>query len=225
VGECVYCGEHKPLTDDHIPPKNLFAKPRPNDLITVPCCLDCNSGFQKDDEYFRTVLVLWQETGTHPEARRLAKPVIRDLKRSKKFRFRRSILEKARPVSLFTKSGLYAGETGLFEVDRLRLHQTVIRMVKGLFYYHRRYRLADSYGVQVRVSAADSQTVNLIKSTLPQSVTPKVIANGAFKYWSELSSEDRMASVWILLFFEYLPFMCATVPKGFIEDPKELFGI
>ena len=52
IGECIYCGKIGPLSVDHIPPKSLFQHPRPNNLITVPSCDDCNKGAQKDDDYF-----------------------------------------------------------------------------------------------------------------------------------------------------------------------------
>jgi hypothetical protein len=55
-GECVYCGEQRELTRDHVPPRCLFSKPRPSDLITVPCCAHCNGDFQKHDEYFRIAI-------------------------------------------------------------------------------------------------------------------------------------------------------------------------
>jgi len=57
-GRCAYCSETADLTRDHIPPKSLFRKPLPDDLITVPCCLTCNNGRSKDDEYFRLALSL-----------------------------------------------------------------------------------------------------------------------------------------------------------------------
>ena len=56
-GQCTYCGRHRKLADDHIPPKSLFGKPRPPDLIKIPSCGPCNNQASKDDEYFKTVLV------------------------------------------------------------------------------------------------------------------------------------------------------------------------
>ena len=50
---CYLCGAREKLTKDHVPPKNLFPLPRPKNLITVPCCERCNSGFSKADERFR----------------------------------------------------------------------------------------------------------------------------------------------------------------------------
>src|ERR1700676_4159588 len=63
VGECIYCGETRQLTSDHVPPRCLFSKPRPP-LVTVPCCLDCNREFGKYDEYFRLAIT----TGINREA-------------------------------------------------------------------------------------------------------------------------------------------------------------
>ena len=51
--KCYLCGSIENLTRDHIPPKCLFPKPRPNNLYTLPCCYACNNGASKDDEYLR----------------------------------------------------------------------------------------------------------------------------------------------------------------------------
>ncbi len=49
---CYLCG--KPATTkDHVPPKTLFAPPRPHNLITLPCCAECNGAYALDEEYFR----------------------------------------------------------------------------------------------------------------------------------------------------------------------------
>lgn len=66
AGACIYCGREGPLTLDHIPPRALFAEPRPADLITVPSCQPCNVGFSKDDEYLRLVLTLKHDSYPHP---------------------------------------------------------------------------------------------------------------------------------------------------------------
>jgi hypothetical protein len=54
-GECYLCGTPA-TTQDHIPPKCMFPKPRPTDLITVPSCCACNDKTKLDDEYFRLVV-------------------------------------------------------------------------------------------------------------------------------------------------------------------------
>ena len=49
---CIYCGNTEDLTKDHIPPKTLFPKPRPSNLITVPCCKNCNGSFSLEKDLF-----------------------------------------------------------------------------------------------------------------------------------------------------------------------------
>src|SRR5258706_567449 len=66
-GKCVYCGAEGKVTDDHVPPKNLFPDDFA-DLIEVPACFECNNGFAKDDEYFRTMLVFREDVREHPAA-------------------------------------------------------------------------------------------------------------------------------------------------------------
>jgi hypothetical protein len=43
------------LIPDHVPPKGLFPEPRPNNLITVPCCFQCNNKHSGFDERLRIV--------------------------------------------------------------------------------------------------------------------------------------------------------------------------
>src|SRR5260221_14492806 len=50
------CGATQDLTRDHVPPANLFPPPRPGDLITVPCCKNCNQSYSLDDEAMRVWL-------------------------------------------------------------------------------------------------------------------------------------------------------------------------
>jgi len=52
---CVYCGA-KATTRDHVPPRLLLERPYPENLRTVPCCLDCNRGASADEEYFLALI-------------------------------------------------------------------------------------------------------------------------------------------------------------------------
>lgn len=53
---CYLCG--KPATTgDHAPPAGFFPDPKPDNLITVPCCRKCNGSYSMDDEAFRAWIV------------------------------------------------------------------------------------------------------------------------------------------------------------------------
>src|SRR5207302_114049 len=47
------CDSKSDLTRDHVPPKNLFRKPLPSNLITVSCCKSCNAIYSKAEEQLR----------------------------------------------------------------------------------------------------------------------------------------------------------------------------
>ena len=69
---CCYCGFREATTKDHIPPKAIFNKPRPSNLVTVPCCFECNNDASKTDERFKTYIGL-QVARHGGEAERLFK--------------------------------------------------------------------------------------------------------------------------------------------------------
>ena len=108
-GECVYCGRLALLTDDHVPPQALCSKPRPIDLVVVPACVSCNGGASKDDEYFKTVMILKDRAGSHPEAVSVRPSVFRGLAMSKKVTFARRLMAGVRQIDVKTPAGLYAG--------------------------------------------------------------------------------------------------------------------
>lgn len=64
LGKCALCSEDRPVTREHVPPKNLFLAPRPRNTITVPVCESCNHGYHLDDEYFRVYVAAGAEPGT-----------------------------------------------------------------------------------------------------------------------------------------------------------------
>lgn len=79
---CVLCGKNIATTREHVPPKNLFKKPRPDNLITVPACENCNSGSSKDDEYFLHFVATIVSPNEHPDLKHLLKKkVFKSLKR------------------------------------------------------------------------------------------------------------------------------------------------
>src|SRR5262245_41527341 len=117
MGQCIYCGEIRELTDDHIPPKNLFAKPRPNDLIEVPSCKVCNGGASKDDEYFRLMLTLRDDTFDHPEVQKVLPTVFRSLTKPNKVGFSQSLFQSIRILDVTASGGLFLGSRPTYSAN------------------------------------------------------------------------------------------------------------
>ncbi len=91
-GDCVYCGEFRSLTRDHVPPRNLFGRKPNANLVTVPCCSKCNGLASKDDEYFRRTLALRHDVSETPIGKQLAGAVFRSLRNPKQKAFTQSFL-------------------------------------------------------------------------------------------------------------------------------------
>jgi hypothetical protein len=217
---CLYCGVVGDLTDDHVPPENLFPKPRPGNLVEVRACLACNGGASKDDEYFRQCLCLAEQTRGHDEATKNHAPVLRALNREQAPGLRASFLQSLRRVPEHTPGGLYLGHRLAFEVDLARLFRVVERTVKGLYFRETGQRLPDGYDVRVHSDETlatldprdlEEDTRNVIAPL--QRLEPKVIGNDVFAYRHWIAPEDARISVWLLTFYRDISFLAITGPR------------
>ncbi len=216
--ECVYCGSRDRLTFDHVPPQNLFSIPRPGNLIKVPCCHSCNKGFSKDDEYFRLMVVLRHDIGSHPQFKNLWPTVYRSLLRRREHGFTNGLLQSMARVDVQSPGGLFLGQLPTYSVDLVRLDRTAARITKGLFYHEFGSRLPDDYcAVSYNKSGFGGNVagVELVNSMCAKLFVspPKTIGANVFSYWFQRTSDNPNASVWLMLFFGAFPFFCLTIEK------------
>jgi len=204
---CTYCGR---VADsrDHVPPKNLFPKPRPNDLISVPSCIGCNQAFSKDDEYLRLVLTMRADTFDQAGANPLWPTVLRSLKRPEMRRFRQKFMASIRERDAFTQAGIYVGRVGTYDVDFTRLNRVASRIVSALFRQWQGERAPDTYGLAGyfveslrNVDAERKRLLGGIVASVQQG-PPTVVGNGIFKYWFRAVQETPHASVAAFVFYE-----------------------
>jgi hypothetical protein len=214
---CVYCGAIAD-TVDHVPPKSIFPKPRPSNLQTVPSCEKCNRGFQLNDDYFMQVLPSRQDVGDNPAALAVMDAAIRNLQRAEAGRFRRSFLDRISEVEVVTKAGIYVGHTLQQEIDYPRLESVARRTVRGLYHKWKGESLPTNSPITVYL---DSGLAHLSDSALNailnlvgklQSEPPLVIDANVFKCWRKDVQDAEWASVWFLLFFNRIWFLCFTEP-------------
>ena len=218
-GQCVYCGETKVLTDDHIPPQCLFGKPRPHDLVKIPSCMRCNNEASRDDEYFKTILVLKDKAGDHPEAVAIRPSVMRALRKAKKQAFARSIVRRSSPISIMSPAGLYVGRRLAYNVDLKRLDRVVARITKGLFYSRKGHRVPLGYEVHafsesgirdLTVAETAHMHRDLIDPVLR--TKPTSIGRGAMRFWVSFAANDPFVSAWIYEFYGDVRFAAVTIP-------------
>lgn len=175
---CAMCGGEA-TTDDHIPPKNLYPKPRrPNlQLHTVPACKSCNNGASADDEEFKMIVgisvgdvqpnqdaLVLSLRSTMAENGRLDR-VIRSGKSTPKVDYRPSAPGS---VAISFESASYV--------------RVVERMIRGLYWREKMHPLGLGASVQViDPKKLSPDLVDLFKDLLP-SLSPKLLNDDTFCY-------------------------------------------
>src|SRR5690242_15786461 len=108
-GSCVYCGALGEVSRDHVIPLTLFTRPYPPNLITVPCCLVCNNGKSRDDDYLRDMLVCDLFAEQSPTAKQvLEQRTLRSAARGKSV-LARDTRASGAITPLYSNGGVYFG--------------------------------------------------------------------------------------------------------------------
>lgn len=118
---CVYCTEPA-TTSDHAPPRCLLRRPLPSNLLTLPACAKCNSGFSFDENVVRALLAL---ISTHPDLVAERGPDGRLTRALERDRNLRGILERSRQPD---------GNYALTEELLASLNRVFCKTVQGLFF-------------------------------------------------------------------------------------------
>jgi hypothetical protein len=217
---CAYCGSTGKLNSDHIPPQNLFPGPRPNTIITVPACESCHCNTSKDDEYFRLKVCLRHDAGKNPKARANWHSILRSLKRKEAKGLRRSFFSDFCEVKLQTPAGLYIGNRLGYDVDLIRIRRVVERIVRGLYFAEhckplgldnevRIYTIEDLHNESAKIIEDLNQTILLPLAA----IAPKIVDNKVFFYRFHIPRENPAYSIWVLFFYNHVPFLCMTGPR------------
>jgi hypothetical protein len=209
IGRCVYCGEVCKPTSDHVPPKALFPKPRPQDLITVPACENCNGSAAEDDAEFKVAVGLQIDPRKGDPFKALVDSTHRTLQKSalrqKLFRESKDIYVEIDGMYVRSKSFLWSSKSH----DR-----TTERIIRGLYYRETGNILAD-LGVEVTVNFFHSGDAKL--RAIANSLNKREIGSGAFRYSFGIAAEDPRYSIWFLDFHSTHLSGGSTCP---LEHPK-----
>jgi hypothetical protein len=199
VGECLYCGELRELTSDHVPPRCLFSKPRPA-LVTVPCCRDCNREFGKYDEYFRLAITTGIDREAFPKENADSVRAINNLNRPESQGFARRMLKD------------YLPNPSRLTIDKDRIEIVLYRITRGLFFHHRQVRMAGPIAFafrmvdeQLKLNEGGRERIN----RLSESMT--TVGPGVFRYSFESFLEpDPFGTAWLMRFYDHKTFFCVT---------------
>ncbi len=212
---CVYCGK-KPTTKDHIPPKRIFSKPRPDSLITVPSCEDCNASFQLDDEYFDLMLSMTENVENNEDVLKRRKSIIRNLSRPESKGLLKMVQDSVRHVVDEYPNGEERTRVAI-SINYDRINSLIARVIKGLFYVEKGVRLPDNLNVLVREfesidvfnkQAVDS-TIRILK--MIQNSEWRTIREGVFEYQMRFAEDSNVGGIIINIFGRF-SFLGLVVP-------------
>ena len=173
--------------------------------MKVPACEPCNNGAKKDDEYFRLCISVSHDPHAAPQGTDVTLDAIERLNDPKKTGLRKLMLSQFR------------GER--MEVDTVRIHCVLRRIVKGLFFHLKGERLPPSFEVKVFSLTdfyrfPDAEVRNLVLNALSVASEHRV-SDHVFAYRYVLAAEGTGHSTWYLRFFNSVEFIVFTgLPRG-----------
>jgi hypothetical protein len=198
---CVYCGAPGARTMDHIPPKALFARPLPDDMITVPACDQCHGSTAMDDEYFAFVVLCAVELGRVPGAESARDRLTRGIAEPPRRRFGMNLLKAMHDIEIRTPSGIIIGKRPGMRVDEARMRKVMTRIIRGLHAKVRGAKLSARAKVGVRLIQSHSYHVldDLVNARWD---LDQIAAGGAFRYQYAALPEEPGRSVWLAGFYQ-----------------------
>lgn len=215
TGICALCGLSGIVTREHVPPKCIFVKPRPQNTITVPVCEKCNHSYHLDDEYFRVLVSVSPQPNA--QQRKLWDDKVVGSSFTRSGGLRNHLLEISNKIheSAMKQPLLFDDGTPLsdelipyvqgFEMDRIN---TVLeKIVKCLYFHH----FKGCFDGEVEVDSSCDMPKNKIVEIISKGSSGQVGFKNEFLYgFNEVVSGDL---VWLLVFFEYHYFVVRQISR------------
>ena len=204
---CVICGKNPATTRDHIPPKGIFPKPRPSDLITVPACRACNKSTSDLDEVFKVFIGF---AGGHgPEGERMFKEQTAHTLQHN-LRFKGEISNTLRDVWVKTPKGIILSKKPAVLLNSKAHDQIIEKTIRGLHFHHTGNVLGEQADISVNWHYFLTEKVY----KMSMNWMTGVVGNGQFIYKFFTLPEEPLASVWIFQFFNKAWSSGTVLPKG-----------
>lgn len=209
---CIYCGRLSGDSRDHIPPRSLFPRPFPSDLITVPSCIRCNMNFSRDDEYFKTVVLMRQDVASQPAAQTALASILRNWRRPQSHRLRVRLLRSFFDVAIRSPAGLFLGTAPGYRVDNQRLRNTIARITSGLFYEVFGRSVAPGSTVTGSDWLALAPDTRRDFATMLSGARERTVADGVFTFRWVRARDNEDATLWIMTIYSAATFTGITAP-------------
>lgn len=210
--QCAYCGNlSDDLTTEHPVPKCLWAGPRPNQTVTVPSCSACKIVFERDEEYFRNVVVVQGDLSNPSVQAHLQPDGPMGRGWSKRPHMLKHVLRGAGVKVRFDHSRtMYVADLG-FDLDVPRYHGCIAKVVRGLFFHVRGNALSPTSAITVETDSTkfgSAPYASCIQKMHPWTS----FGDRVFACRYALDNNYSDASCWLLCFFETVQVFAMTLP-------------
>lgn len=205
---CTYCGDRKATTADHVPPKSFFPIPRPNNLITVPCCEVCNGSFGKDDERVRNLLTSLENTENHPAILdQISDKRDRSYLRKQGTSNFLHALNSLKIVDVYTPGGIALGNRPAFNLNQEVMNRFIERVTRALLHHETGVGYANG-SVDWRMAPTREKIESMSAETkaILASVQWKIIGEEIFSYAAHCHAASKK-SLYIMSFYGGANFM------------------
>jgi hypothetical protein len=210
LGECAYCPSPA-TTRDHIPPQGIFAKGMPN-KPWVPCCLECNRGASKDDEYMQRIAMLCGAEGCG-DAQDVEERFMRALKREEAKGLQTEILASLSPLSP-EQELLFPGGINL-ALKGDRIGKIAEKNVRGWFFKLKGKRLPPGYEVMKYMAGTGLGDPVLLKNEeLIEKCPGFFFGDTAFAFRVAFDPGDEFLTCWRLEFYKVFKVIAYTCKMG-----------
>jgi hypothetical protein len=201
-----------------VPPRSFYGRTPPANLITVPACEACNSGFGQLDDYARFVLITTEnkESRTRKD---LIPTVRRYAEREESSRQLAKFYESLETGLLRNDAGVFV-ERQMFEVEGAKMDAFAIRVIKALFYRESGRRLPAGYVVKPihyrQIPELDARgELNreffvFIMERLQQSARRRQWGDVFGYSWVQWPPDDVNATWWLLSLYDKAQYVCST---------------
>lgn len=197
-------------TRDHIPPNGLFCDPKPNDLITVPCCHKHNRKHSGVDERLR--LLAASEIGRNEGGDNILTEKVfgSTFKKLRQPKFVAQIAGTLRKETVSTPHGPVP--VAVFSVDAKEINECVADITRGLlrhFYPQFNYRgqdfmVVDIHSATLAKGQGDAQ-LRIISEIVTKTSSEARGYRNEFRFWRQVDERNKRG-IWLLVFYEALAF-------------------
>ena len=209
----------KHATNDHVPPDGIFSDPKPSDLISVPCCNECNNKHSGFDERLRAFAAIEVGRNKGGEKILIEKVLGSTMKMGRQKRFFRQLAQTFRDRIVMTPEG--PKRVAKASVETNLVFGGVIEIAKGLLshfypevdYFADHFEVLDIHNATLAKGHRDEQLaiVREIASKTPEEVRGNF---KEFRFW-RFVEPSRRCGVWLLVFYESVTFVVFHHPTSY----------